>query len=48
MQIGFVAGAFLLAAPFAYGAYNRHAAEVRAIAEASAPPRKRKAAPTQE
>ncbi len=48
MQIGFVAAAFLIAAPFAYGAYNRHAAEVRAIAEASAPPRKRKAAPSQE
>lgn len=50
MQLGFVAAAFLIAAPFAYGAYNRHAAEVRAIAEASAPsPRKRKAAaPSQE
>ena len=48
MQIGFVAAAFLIAAPFAYGAYNRHAAEVRAIAEASAPPRKRKASVSQE
>lgn len=44
MQIGFVAAAFLVAAPFAYGAYSRHAADVRAIAEATAPtPRKRKA-----
>ena len=49
MQIGFVAAAFLLAAPFAYGAYNRHAALVRSVAEANTPtPRKRKAAPPQE
>lgn len=47
MQIGFVAAAFVIAAPFAYGAYNRHAAEVRAIAEATTP-RKRKAAASQE
>lgn len=41
MQIGMVALAFAVAAPFAYGAYNRHAAEVREMAAASAPPRKR-------
>lgn len=42
MQIGFVALAFVVATPFAVGAYNRHAAEVRAIAEASnTGPRKR-------
>lgn len=47
MQIGFVALAFAIAVPFAWAAYNRHAAEVRAIAEATAPtPRKRKAAAT--
>ncbi|MDP2270954.1 MAG: hypothetical protein Q8K32_09505 [Archangium sp.] len=50
MQIGFVALAFVVATPFAIGAYNRHAAEVRAIAEASnTSPRKRvKAAPAEE
>ena len=42
MQIGFVALAFAVALPFAWAAYNRHAAEVRAIAEASnTGPRKR-------
>lgn len=41
MQIGFVALAFVIATPFAIGAYNRHAAEVREIAAASASPRKR-------
>lgn len=46
MQIGFVALAFAIAVPFAWAAYNRHAAEVRAIAEATASPRKRKAAAT--
>ena len=50
MQIGFVALAFVVATPFAIGAYNRHAAEVRAIAEASnTSPRKRsKPAPVEE
>ena len=41
MQIGFVALTFAIAAPFAYGAYVRHAAEVREIAAATASPRKR-------
>ena len=42
MQIGFVVLAFAIAAPFAWGAYNRHAAESRAAAEASnTAPRKR-------
>jgi hypothetical protein len=42
MQVGFVALAFAIALPFAWGAYNRHAAEVRAIAEAAnTGPRKR-------
>lgn len=42
MQVGFVALAFAIAVPFGWGAYNRHAAEARAIAEASnTGPRKR-------
>ena len=41
MQVGAVALAFAIAAPFAYGAYNRHAAEAREIAAATASPRKR-------
>lgn len=50
MQIGFVALAFVVATPFAIGAYNRHAADVRAIAEASntAPRKRAKAAPAEE
>jgi hypothetical protein len=50
MQIGFVALAFAIAIPFAWSAYNRHAAEVRAIAEASntAPRKRAKAAPAEE
>ncbi len=50
MQIGFVALAFVVATPFAIGAYNRHAAEVRAIAEASntAPRKRTKPAPVKE
>lgn len=43
MQIGFVVLAFAIAAPFAYGAYNRHAAEVREIAAATAPRKRSKA-----
>ena len=42
MQIGFVALALAIALPFGWAAYNRHAAEIRAIAEASnTGPRKR-------
>ena len=42
MQVGAVVLAFVVATPFAIGAYNRHAAEARAIAEASnTGPRKR-------
>ena len=35
MQVGFVALAIGIAVPFGWAAYNRHAAEVKAIAEAS-------------
>ena len=42
MQIAAVALAFVVATPFAISAYNRHASEARAIAEASnSVPRKR-------
>lgn len=43
MQIGFVALALTIAVPFGWAAYNRHAAEVRAIAEATKPAPRRRA-----
>lgn len=43
MQIGFVALAIGIAVPFGWAAYNRHAAEARALSDANntASPRKR-------
>jgi hypothetical protein len=51
MQLGFTALMFAIALPFAWGAYNRHAREIREREAALAPPARKtraKAAPVEE